>query len=191
MERVHKLFLEAEDTHASWPFPRGSLTLRAEARTQAIQAKPSDSSEENAQHGNSVGEKFRAFANATACHVGTPSVFFVAVTIVVVWALTGPLFHFSDTWQLVINTGTTVVTFLMVFLIQSTQNRDAQAIHLKLDELIRATKNARNVFASLEDATEDEIKAFAKEFRELRQAGRSAGDAAALARERAAGRKKG
>jgi low affinity Fe/Cu permease len=81
------------------------------------------------------------------------------------------LFHFSDTWQLVINTGTTVVTFLMVFLIQATQNRDGKAIQLKLDELIRAQKSARNVFAGLEEATEEELKKFEEEFRELRRRG--------------------
>jgi len=90
---------------------------------------------------------------------------------VVVWLVTGPLFGFSDSWQLVINTGTTIITFLMVFLIQATQNRDGKAVQLKLDELIRAQTKARNVFAALEDAGEDEIKRFEEEFRELRQSG--------------------
>ncbi len=88
----------------------------------------------------------------------------------VVWFATGPLFHFSDSWQLLINTGTTVVTFLMVFLIQSTQNREAQALHLKLDELIRSSR-ARNVFANLENASEAELVAFQEEFRKLRERG--------------------
>ena len=112
-----------------------------------------------------------------ACHIasaaGTHWAFIVALAIVLVWAGTGPFFHFSDTWQLVINTGTTVVTFLMVFLIQTTQNRDGKAIQLKLDELIRAQKSARNVFADLEDATEEELKKFEGEFKALRKRGLS------------------
>jgi len=92
----------------------------------------------------------------------------------------GPIFRFSDAWQLVINTGTTVVTFLMVFLIQSTQNRDAKAIHLKLDELIRCSE-ARNVFADLENATEEELDQFEAEFQKLRKRGMTAGDAAKVA----------
>jgi low affinity Fe/Cu permease len=87
---------------------------------------------------------FRRFAHATAEIVGQAHAFIVAVGVIALWAIAGPLFHFSDTWQLVINTGTTIVTFLMVFLIQNTQNRDAHAMHLKLEELIRANKGARN-----------------------------------------------
>src|SRR5690242_2988075 len=102
---------------------------------------------------------------------GGSSAFAIALLIVLVWALTGPLFHFSDSWQLVINTGTTIVTFLMVFLIQTTQNREARAINLKLDELIRSQKRARNIFANLEDATEEELKRFHEEFKHLRQQG--------------------
>jgi low affinity Fe/Cu permease len=92
------------------------------------------------------------------------------VVLVVGWAATGPLFHFAEQWQLVINTGTTIITFLMVFIIQTTQNRDARAIHLKLDELIRCSK-ARNVFADLESATDQELDAFQREFANLRQRG--------------------
>jgi low affinity Fe/Cu permease len=84
------------------------------------------------------GPLFHRFANWTANVTGKPGVFVIAVAVIVVWAVTGPLFGFSDTWQLIINTGTTIITFLMVFLIQNTQNRDAQELHLKLDELIRA-----------------------------------------------------
>ena len=102
---------------------------------------------------------------------GRPATFTLAVLVILAWVVTGPLFDFSDTWQLVINTGTTIVTFLMVFLIQATQNRDGKAVQLKLDELIRAQTKARNVFAALEDAGEDEIKRFEEEFRELRQNG--------------------
>jgi low affinity Fe/Cu permease len=92
----------------------------------------------------------------------------VAVVLVIIWGATGPVFHFSDTWQLVINTATTIVTFLMVFLIQNTQNRDAKAIHLKLDELIRSTSKARNALIDLQDMTDDELKEFQREFEELR-----------------------
>src|SRR5580704_4904768 len=114
-----------------------------------------------------MNELFRKFSQATSKIVGSSWSFMLAVLIVLGWAATGPIFHYSDTWQLVINTGTSIVTFLMVFLIQSTQNRDAKAIHLKLDELIRSSK-ARNVFADLENATEAELEAFKSEFRKLR-----------------------
>src|SRR5712671_4597007 len=114
---------------------------------------------------------FRRFACGVAGVVGTHWAFVVALAVVLVWAATGPMFHYSDSWQLVINTGTTIVTFLMVFLIQSTQNRDGKAVQLKLDELIRAQKSARNVFADLEDATEDELRKFEMEFKALRARG--------------------
>lgn len=130
---------------------------------------------------------FRRFANTCSRGLGTPVAFTLALLVVVVWAVTGPLFHFSDSWQLVINTGTTVVTFLMVFLIQATQNRDATALHLKLDELIRTTHEARNTFAALEDASEDELKGFQDEFRKLRDEGHSETVAAVKARERRLG----
>lgn len=112
---------------------------------------------------------FRIAANRISAWTGTATVFLGAVLIIVVWGFTGPAFHYSDTWQLVINTGTTIVTFLMVFLIQNTQNRDAKAVQLKLDELIRATKGARNSFAGLEDLTDDEIQQLDKEFKLLSQ----------------------
>jgi low affinity Fe/Cu permease len=99
---------------------------------------------------------FARFARWTERRVGSPITFCLAVGIVVVWALTGPLFGWSDTWQLVINTGTTIVTFLMVFLIQSTQTRDTQALHLKLDELIRVNRSARNSLLNLEEMSESE-----------------------------------
>jgi low affinity Fe/Cu permease len=117
---------------------------------------------------------FRRFSCAVAMAVGTHWAFVVALGVVLVWAVTGPLFHFSDSWQLVINTGTTIVTFLMVFLIQATQNRDGKALQLKLDELIRSQRSARNVFADLEHASEDELKRFEREFRELRRRGQPA-----------------
>jgi low affinity Fe/Cu permease len=103
-------------------------------------------------------EGFNHFAKWTAHAAGQPATFVTALAIVVVWALTGPAFNYSDSWQLVINTGTTIVTFLMVFLIQNTQNRDAVAMHLKLDELIRALKGARDQLIDIEDMTEDELE---------------------------------
>ena len=111
---------------------------------------------------------FGRLARRTARLTGHPAAFATATLIVVVWAVTGPLFHWSDTWQLVINTGTTIVTFLMVFVIQTTQNRDAKALHLKLDELIRSS-HARNAFADLEDATQEELDQFQHEFELLRE----------------------
>src|SRR3712207_133855 len=101
---------------------------------------------------------FTRFAKWTARVTGRPSTFALAVTVIVVWAVTGPIFRFSDTWQLIINTGTTIVTFLMVFLIQNTQNRDSRALHIKLDELLRAVEGARGALADVEDRTEEELK---------------------------------
>src|SRR5216117_738860 len=109
-------------------------------------------------------ELFRKFAQMTSHAVGSSWAFILAVLVIVVWAVTGPMFHYSDTWQLVINTGTTIVTFLMVFLIQNTQNRDAKAIHLKLDELIRGVKGARTAMVALENAGDEELAEFQKEF---------------------------
>ena len=105
---------------------------------------------------------FERFANAVSSAAGRPRAFLIALMIVVVWGLSGPIFHWSDTWQLVINTGTTIVTFLMVFLIQNAQNRDGAAIQAKLDELIRAVSHARNEFIGIEHLTEvelDEVRA--------------------------------
>jgi low affinity Fe/Cu permease len=104
------------------------------------------------------GDWFGRLAVVTARLTGRPTTFLLAVAVVIVWAVTGPLFGFSDTWQLVINTGTTIVTFLMVFLIQATQNRDTMALQLKLDELILATKGARNQIAGIEEAPDTEIE---------------------------------
>ena len=105
-----------------------------------------------------MGRIFGHIASRIAMAAGQPSAFIVALAIIIVWAVTGPLFHWSDTWQLVINTGTTIVTFLMVFLIQNAQNRDAAAIQAKLDEVIRAIEGARNQFIGIEHLTERELE---------------------------------
>jgi len=113
-------------------------------------------------------ELFRRAANKISIWTGSAWVFLLAFSIIIVWALTGPAFHYSSTWQLIINTGTTIVTFLMVFLIQNTQNRDGKAMQLKLDELIRATA-ARDSFMDLEDLTDDELAVLDQEFRVLKE----------------------
>ncbi len=113
--------------------------------------------------------RFSDFAGKSALVIGSASAFVVATISVVVWAATGPFFHYSDTWQLVVNTGTTLVTFLAVFLIQHSQNKDGKAIQLKLDELIRSTQSARNILIDLEHCTEEEIEKFQKEFARRRK----------------------
>ena len=116
-----------------------------------------------------MNEVFRQFASVASRGLGSPVAFMLAVVAIVVWAATGPMFDYSDTWQLVINTATTVVTFLMVFLIQNTQNRDARAIHLKLDELIRGLQGARNHLVDLESMTDAELDELQREFQRLRR----------------------
>jgi low affinity Fe/Cu permease len=101
---------------------------------------------------------FTAFANRVARATGQPITFVLCCLVILVWAFSGPIFHYSDTWQLIINTGTTIVTFLMVFLIQNTQNRDGAAIQAKLDELVRALKTANNRFVGIEKLTEQEVE---------------------------------
>jgi low affinity Fe/Cu permease len=115
-------------------------------------------------------ELFRKFAQTTSAMVGSSWAFILAALIILVWAVTGPLFHYSDTWQLVINTGTTIITFLMVFLIQNTQNRDAKAIHLKLDELIRGVKGARTHLVDLEAMSDEELDRLQEHFKRVRRA---------------------
>jgi low affinity Fe/Cu permease len=116
---------------------------------------------------------FARFAKATARVSGHAGTFVLAALIILAWAATGPLFHFSDTWQLVINTGTTIVTFLMVFLIQNTQNRDSVAMQIKLDELLRALKGAETAMADLEDLTEAELDAFKAHYAQVAAAARA------------------
>ena len=127
-----------------------------------------------------ANEMFRHFARQTANAVGTPIAFVLAVLLIIGWAATGPMFGYSDTWQLVINTGTTIITFLVVFAIQNTQNRDTKAIELKLDELIRAQKQARNMLLEVEEMNDEELEKLEREYHEMseqyRQMGRQAQD---------------
>ncbi len=113
------------------------------------------------------------FAKSTAHFCGRPRVFAIAVGVIVLWILTGPIFGFSDTWQLVINTGTTIITFLMVFLIQNTQNRDTEAIQVKLDELIRATQGAHNALLDLEELEQESLDEFKQKYQGLARAARA------------------
>jgi low affinity Fe/Cu permease len=130
-----------------------------------------------------VRDAFSVFARKTSEVLGSAWAFVLAIIIIVVWAATGPTFHYSDTWQLIINTGTTIVTFLMVFLIQNTQNRDAKAVHLKLDELIRALKGARNKLVDLEKLSDDDLKDLEQQFTSLREKAERATNKAAHAAE--------
>jgi low affinity Fe/Cu permease len=116
--------------------------------------------------------RFTQFAKSTSRAAGHPSTFCAALAIILIWALSGPLFGFSDTWQLVINTGTTIITFLMVFLIQNTQNRDSQAIQVKLDELIRSIEGAHLALLDLEELEEKDLDRICKDYRELAEQAR-------------------
>jgi low affinity Fe/Cu permease len=116
-----------------------------------------------------VSDAFRIFARRSSMVLGSAWAFASAILIIVIWALTGPAFHYSNTWQLIINTGTTIVTFLMVFLIQNTQNRDAKAVHLKLDEVIRALKGARNQLIDLEKLSDEDLTSLEKQFERFRK----------------------
>ena len=112
-------------------------------------------------------QAFHYIAKKSAHYVGTAWAFIIAVILIITWLVTGPIFHFSDTWQLIINTTTTIITFLMVFLIQNTQNRDAEAIQLKLDELIRANKLAHNSVIDLEKLSDEQIKQLEEKYNQL------------------------
>jgi low affinity Fe/Cu permease len=119
---------------------------------------------------------YAGFAKSAAHFAGRPRTFSLAATVIVIWLVTGPIFHFSDTWQLVINTGTTIITFLMVFLIQNTQNRDTAAIQIKLDELIRVTQGAHNALLDLEELEEEALETFRRKYQALAASARKALD---------------
>ena len=116
-----------------------------------------------------ISDAFRVFARRSSSMLGSAWAFTAALLVIVIWLVTGPVFHYSNTWQLIINTATTIITFLMVFLIQNTQNRDAKAVHLKLDELIRAIRNARNELVDLEELSDEELQSLEQQFRKMRQ----------------------
>ena len=116
-----------------------------------------------------VNDLFRIFARRSSIALGSAWTFTLAILIILIWGLSGPSFHFSETWQLIINTGTTIVTFLMVFLIQNTQNRDSKAINLKLDEIIRALKGARNKLINLEGLSDEDLTKLEKQFKRVRK----------------------
>jgi low affinity Fe/Cu permease len=112
---------------------------------------------------------FTVLATKASQIMGTPWAFLLATACIIAWAMTGPVFGFSDTWQLVINTGTTIITFLMVFLIQNTQNRDARAMHLKIDELISAGREARNEMINIEELSDEELEKIALRYQKLKE----------------------
>jgi low affinity Fe/Cu permease len=118
-------------------------------------------------NGDSLHKRFRACSQWISIAAGSPSAFLLACLSIIVWATLGPMFHFSDTWQLVINTATTIITFLMVFLIQNTQNRDTRAVHLKLDELLRGVEGARTNLVNLESLSDEELDQLQHEFERL------------------------
>ena len=129
---------------------------------------------------------FTRFTKWTAHATGRPVTFMLAALVIVVWGITGPIFQFSDTWQLVINTGTTIITFLMVFLIQSTQNRDSEAVQVKLDEIIRAIGNAKNELLDLEELEEKDLERIRDTYREMARLARTGGEGEPLPRAEAA-----
>ena len=144
--------------------PRKRTSQTAGGPPAAIQKSPLSEAREHVAKTNTVSLQFSRFASKTAQLVGHPYMFLFAVLALVVWAASGPVFHFSDTWQLVINTGTTIITFLVVFLIQNTQNRDAKALHLKLDELIRSHLPARNDMIDIENLSDAELDELEKRY---------------------------
>ena len=124
-----------------------------------------------AKHSNGTEKGFHVFATEAANWVGTKWAFLVALMTILVWIVFGPYFHFSDTWQLIVNTGTTVITFLVVFLIQNTQNRDARAIHLKLDEIIKSIDKAQNEMIDIEHLSDSELQQLADKYQRVREEG--------------------
>src|SRR5882672_7316516 len=133
--------------------------------------------------------RFGRLARATARAMGQPAAFGTALAIIILWAIAGPIFNFSDSWQLIINTGTTIITFLMVFLIQNTQNRDAEAMHIKLDELIRAVKGAQNTLLDLEELDDIELDRIRASYEDLARQARAHLDGRAASRRKSGARK--
>jgi low affinity Fe/Cu permease len=154
------------------------------ARPADAQAARSVKSAGQGRSGSRLSKYFSDFSHLVAHAAGTPAAFLLAVLTILVWAVSGPLFGYSDTWQLVINTGTTIVTFLMVFLIQSTQNRDTMALQLKLSELIIAMKGAKDSVATIEDLSEEELEQLHRELSERMQVARDAHDGKHVKRNR-------
>jgi low affinity Fe/Cu permease len=143
--------------------------------TMEMQKEKLKPQEESRDFFRVVSDAFRLFARRSSMVLGSAWAFATAILIILIWGLTGPMFHYSDTWQLIINTGTTIVTFLMVFLIQNTQNRDAKAVHLKLDELIRALKSARNELIDLEKLADEDLASLEKQFERVRKSAKRSG----------------
>ena len=133
------------------------------------QAKTTSNEADRGKKEGSFARLFSGIANATSQAAGRPLTFMIAAAVVLVWAVTGPVFQYSDTWQLVINTGTTIVTFLMVFLIQNTQNRDAKAIHLKLNELVHALSKAHDELIDVEKLSDEELKTLEAYYEKVRK----------------------
>lgn len=159
------------------PTPSGELRTTSGTAVWRAQATPSAQLRQGEAERPSAPKstsRFSRFARATARATGRPGAFGLAALVILVWAITGPIFGFSDTWQLVINTGTTIVTFLMVFLIQNTQDRDAEAVQVKLDELIRATLGAHNRLLNLEDMEESELDEIRKRYAALAEQAQAA-----------------
>ena len=157
--------VEAARKAASRAFAR----RRPEDYSMGMQKEKFKQQEESRDFFCVARDAFRIFARRSSIVLGSAWTFASAVLIIVIWGLTGPMFHYSDTWQLIINTRTTIVTFLMVFLIQNTQNRDAKAAHLKLDELIRALKGARNHLIDLEKLADEDLRSLEKQFERVRK----------------------
>jgi low affinity Fe/Cu permease len=151
-----------------------------DAKAMKTQKKKLKEREESRDFFCVISDAFRIFARRSSRVLGSAWAFGIAILIIVIWGLTGPAFHYSNTWQLIINTGTTIVTFLMVFLIQNTQNRDSKAAHLKLDEIIRALKGARNELIDLEELADEDLTSLEKQFERVRKKaernGNNAGD---------------
>ena len=141
----------------------------ADAKAMKTQKKKLKEGEESRDFFCVARDAFRIFARRSSRVLGSAWAFGIAILIIVIWGLTGPAFHYSNTWQLIINTGTTIVTFLMVFLIQNTQNRDAKAAHLKLDEIIRALEGARNELIDLEKLADEDLASLEKQFERVRK----------------------